>query len=101
SMYWRPVGQVIFANWLATTSAMSGKSPIHSSRRLVPGSRLVFTDGEKWRLLIVFLSHGAGDATLDPGLWRWPEISFSQIAEFGPKAAVFHTARASLRQNSY
>jgi hypothetical protein len=38
-----PVGQVIFANWLATTSAMSGKSPIHSSRRLVPGSRLVFT----------------------------------------------------------
>src|SRR5712692_1590819 len=39
SMYCRPVGQVIFANWLATTSAMSGKSPIHSSRRLVPGSR--------------------------------------------------------------
>src|SRR2546422_1768180 len=38
SMYCRPVGQVIFANWLATTSAMSGKSPIHSSRRLVPGS---------------------------------------------------------------
>src|ERR1700682_5009019 len=37
SMYCRPVGQVIFANWLATTSAMSGKSPIHSSRRLVPG----------------------------------------------------------------
>jgi len=34
-----PVGQVIFANWLATTSAMSGKSPIHSSRRLVPGNR--------------------------------------------------------------
>src|SRR5260370_42289113 len=41
SMYCRPVGQVIFANWLATTSAMSCKSPIHSSRRLVPGSRLV------------------------------------------------------------
>jgi hypothetical protein len=41
-MYCRPVGQVIFANWLATTSAMSGKSPIHSSRRLVPRSRLVF-----------------------------------------------------------
>jgi hypothetical protein len=41
SMYCRPVGQVIFANWLATTCAMSGKSPIHSSRRLVPGSRLV------------------------------------------------------------
>src|SRR5437879_7211084 len=40
SMYCRPVGQVIFANWLAT--AMSGKSPIHSSRRLVPGSRLVW-----------------------------------------------------------
>src|SRR5215472_19374389 len=39
SMYCRPVGQVIFANWLATTSAMSGKSPIHSSGRLVPGSR--------------------------------------------------------------
>src|SRR5258708_8891443 len=38
SMYCWPVGQVIFANWLATTSAMSGKSPIHSSRRLVPGS---------------------------------------------------------------
>jgi hypothetical protein len=38
SMYCRPVGQVIFANWLATTSAMSGKSPIRSSRRLVPGS---------------------------------------------------------------
>ncbi len=37
-MYCQPVGQVIFANWLATTSAMSGKSPIHSSRRLVPGS---------------------------------------------------------------
>src|SRR5712692_2698277 len=33
-MYWRPVGQLIFANWLATTSAMSGKSPIQSSRRL-------------------------------------------------------------------
>ena len=33
-------------------------------------SRLAFTDGEKWRLrlLIVFLSHGAADATLDPGL---------------------------------
>jgi|SRR5579864_3033546 len=30
---------MIFANWLATTSAMSGESPIHSSRRLVPGSR--------------------------------------------------------------
>ena len=44
SMYCRPVGQVIFANWLATTSAMSGKSPIHSSRRLVPGSRLVGGD---------------------------------------------------------
>src|SRR5713226_2564438 len=43
SMYCRPVGQVIFANWLATTSAMSGKSPIHSSRRLVPGSRLVWS----------------------------------------------------------
>src|SRR2546425_5876818 len=43
-MYCRPVGQVIFANWLATTSAMSGKSPIHSSRRLVPGSRLVWTN---------------------------------------------------------
>jgi hypothetical protein len=41
SMYCRPVGQVNFANWLATTSAMSGKSPIHSSRRFVPGSRLV------------------------------------------------------------
>jgi hypothetical protein len=38
SMYCRPVGQVIFANWLATTSAMSGKSLIHSSRRLVPES---------------------------------------------------------------
>jgi len=44
SMYCRPVGQMIFANWLATTSAMSGKSPIHSSRRLVPGSRLVWTN---------------------------------------------------------
>src|SRR5208282_2002097 len=44
SVYCRPVGQVIFANWLATTSAMSGKSPIHSSRRLVPGSRLVERD---------------------------------------------------------
>jgi hypothetical protein len=31
SMYGRPVGQVIFANWVATPSAMSGKSPIHSS----------------------------------------------------------------------
>ena len=31
---------MIFANWLATTSAMSGKSPIHSSRRLVPESHL-------------------------------------------------------------
>jgi len=29
---------------------------------------LVFTDGEKWRLLIVFLSHGAADTTLDRGL---------------------------------
>src|SRR5438445_2724802 len=46
SMYCRPVGQVISANWLATTSAMSGKSPIHSSRRLVPGSRQGFTDGQ-------------------------------------------------------
>ena len=44
SMYCRPVGQVIFANWLATTSAMSGKSPIHSSRRLVPESWLVGSD---------------------------------------------------------
>src|SRR5882724_1241203 len=41
SMYCRPVWQVIFANWLATTSAMSGKSPIHSSRRLVLGSGLL------------------------------------------------------------
>src|SRR5208282_2679609 len=44
SMYCQSVGQVIFANWLATTSAMRGKSPIHSSRRLVPGSRLVGSD---------------------------------------------------------
>jgi len=54
SMYCRPVGQVIFANWLATTSAMSGKSPIHSSRRLVPGSRLAGTDLaltlDSWRI---------------------------------------------------
>src|SRR6266436_3639870 len=49
-MYCRPVGQVIFANWLATTSAMSGKSPIHSSRRLVPGSRLVGRDYDRFRL---------------------------------------------------
>src|SRR6202047_4537340 len=48
SMYCRPVGQVIFANWLATTSAMSGKSPIHSSRRLVPGSRLVGSGLRAW-----------------------------------------------------
>src|SRR6266436_6890506 len=33
SMYCRLVGQVIFANWLATTSAMSGKSPINSDLR--------------------------------------------------------------------
>src|SRR5258708_5148822 len=46
---------MIFANWLATTSAMSGKSPIHSSRRLVPGSRLVFTDAEMWRLRLLLL----------------------------------------------
>src|SRR5260221_14058132 len=48
SMYCRPVGQVIFANWLATTSAMSGKSPIYSTRRLVPGSRLVGSDLRAW-----------------------------------------------------
>src|SRR5258708_38750356 len=48
SMYCRPVGQVIFANWLATTSAMSGKSPIHSSRRLVTGSRIVESDLRTW-----------------------------------------------------
>src|SRR6266404_3135507 len=35
---------------LATTSAMSGKSPIHSSRRLVPGSRLVGRDYDRFRL---------------------------------------------------
>src|SRR5208282_2366495 len=34
----------------ATTSAMSGKSPIHSSRRLVPGSRHMGSDRECSRL---------------------------------------------------
>jgi len=50
----------------------------------------VFTDGEKWRLrlLIVFLSHGAADATLDPGLWREPvcgkiRIDFEEVVRFG------------------
>src|ERR1700680_4706761 len=56
SMYCRPVGQAIFANGLATTSAMSGKSPIHSSRRLVPGSRLVGSDLRAWRRL--WTDHG-------------------------------------------
>jgi len=48
SMYCRSVGQVIFANWLATTSAMSGKSPIHSSRTLPPGSPFVGSDFRAW-----------------------------------------------------
>jgi hypothetical protein len=39
------------ANWLATASAMSGKSAIHSSRRLVPGSRLVGSDLRAWHRL--------------------------------------------------
>ena len=50
-MYCRPVRQVTFANWLATTSAMSGKSPIHSSRRLVPGSRSARRDLRDWHRL--------------------------------------------------
>jgi hypothetical protein len=50
SMYCRTVGQVIFANWLATTSAMSGKSPIHSSRRLVPGSLSVVSEARVSKL---------------------------------------------------
>src|SRR5262249_55973069 len=58
-------GQVIFAKWFATTFAMSGKSQIHSSRRLVPGSRLAGTDLafilDSWRI--------AGDSEVDRQ-WR-------------------------------
>jgi hypothetical protein len=48
SMYCRPVGQVIFANWLATTFAMSGKSPIHSLRRLIPACRKASIASPSW-----------------------------------------------------
>jgi hypothetical protein len=65
-MYRRPVGQAIFANWLATTSAMSGKSPIHSSRRLVPGSRLLSSD---WSVTAgAFVGTNPADEPITPGL---------------------------------
>ena len=39
------------------------------AKPLLTVSRLVFTDGERWRLQLLFcLSHGGADATLDRGL---------------------------------
>jgi hypothetical protein len=81
SMYCQPVGQVIFANWLATTSAMSGKSPIHSSRRLVPGSRQGFTNRRQaiWSSLRVYR-----DLRLVARMWNNEECA-NPMSSFEPR----------------
>src|SRR5260370_35794896 len=43
SVHFRAVGQGVFSNWLARTLAVGGKSTIHSSRRLIPVMRVVFS----------------------------------------------------------
>jgi len=56
--------------------------------RLVPRSRLVFTDGERWRrrFCCCCLSQGGTDATLDCGLRRWPEVGFGDIIRWFPRS---------------
>jgi hypothetical protein len=55
---------------------------------LVLISRLVFTDGERWRrrFCCFCLSQGGTDATLDCGLRRWPEVGFGDIIRWFPRS---------------
>jgi hypothetical protein len=62
---------------------------------LVLISRLVFTDGERWRrrFCCFCLSQGGTDATLDCGLRRWPEVGFGDIIRWFPRSPFLDSFR--------
>src|ERR1700685_3960223 len=67
--------------------------PLAHGERFVTKSRLVFTDGERWRLrLLLLLSQGVADATLDCGLRRWPEVGLEEITMDLPEPRFWITS---------
>ena len=92
-MYCRPVGQVIFANWLATTSAMSGKSPIHSSARATYDK---MNPAERQRLLetlggLAGLQQGPKDAFPDGTRYEY-DCKVKRTFEVAPSGRRFPVA---------